>query len=276
MESLAEYPLKGRSSKTIYRIRIDTSRLRETNKRFYLAGLPDSGRNDMKKTKLHTDQTEKKRLDVEQPSGEEHADVTERTSRRKKGANSGDGSQTEEKAEFSLVREALGMLVYIAFVIVVVWCIVTFVGQRTEVSGRSMYDTLDDKDSLWIDKLSYRFHDPERFDIVVFPYQGGSVYYIKRIIGLPGETVRIDEEGTIYINDEPLDEDYGYEVISPYMIGRTGENVLLGEDEYFVMGDNRNDSKDSRFESVGNIKREDLKGKAVFRLWPLSKFGKIE
>lgn len=230
----------------------------------------------MKKTKLHTDQTEKTKLKEELSTGVEHADGTESASHPKRDADAREVSQTEEKAEFSLARELLGMVVYIAFVIAAVWCIVTFVGQRTEVSGRSMYDTLDDKDSLWIDKLSYRMHDPERFDIVVFPYQGGSVYYIKRIIGLPGETVRIDEEGTIYINDEPLEEDYGYETISPYMIGRAGENVLLGEDEYFVMGDNRNDSKDSRFESVGNIKREDLKGKAVFRLWPLSQFGKIE
>lgn len=93
---------------------------------------------------------------------------------------------------------------------------------------------------------------------------------------MPGETVRIDEEGTIYINDKVLEEDYGYETISTSMIGRAWENVVLGDDEYFVMGDNRNDSLDSRTEEVGNIKREELEGKAVFRIWPFSKFGKIE
>ena len=182
----------------------------------------------------------------------------------------------EQEEEVNIVKELLGMVVYVAFVILVVWFIITFVGQRTEVSGSSMYDTLEDGDNLWINKLAYRFHDPERFDIVVFPYQDSSVYYIKRIIGLPGETVRFEEDGTIYINDEPLEENYGYETISPSMIGRAGEDIVLGEDEYFVMGDNRNDSKDSRFEEVGNIHRDELEGKATFRIWPLSKFGKVE
>lgn len=182
----------------------------------------------------------------------------------------------EQEEEVNIVKELFGMVLYIAFVILVVWFIITFVGQRTEVSGSSMYDTLEDGDNLWINKLAYRFHDPERFDIVVFPYQDSSVYYIKRIIGLPGETVRIEEDGTIYINNEPLEENYGYETISPSMIGRADEDIVLGENEYFVMGDNRNDSKDSRFEEVGNIKRDELEGKAAFRIWPLSKFGKVE
>lgn len=178
--------------------------------------------------------------------------------------------------EVSVVKEVLGMVIYVAIVMLAVWFIITFVGQRTEVSGSSMYDTLEDGDNLWINKLSYHFEDPKRFDIVVFPYQDSSVYYIKRIIGLPGERVRIEEDGTIYINNEPLEEDYGYETISPNMIGRAKSNIILGEDEYFVMGDNRNDSKDSRFEEVGNIHRDELEGKAVFRIWPFSKFGKIE
>lgn len=187
-----------------------------------------------------------------------------------------------QEEEVNIVKEILGMVIYIAFVILAVWFIITFVGQRTEVSGSSMYDTLEDGDNLWINKLAYRFGDPKRFDIVVFPFHdeytsdGKSVFYIKRIIGLPGEKIRIGEDGTIYINDEPLEESYGYETISPSMIGRAGENIILGEDEYFVMGDNRNDSKDSRFEEVGNIQKEELEGKAAFRIWPLSKFGKVE
>ncbi len=182
----------------------------------------------------------------------------------------------ENAEEINIVRELIGMALYIVTVIIVVWFIVHFVGQRTEVNGLSMYDTLDDGDNLWVDKMSYRFKEPKRFDIIVFPYQGSEIYYIKRIIGLPGEKVRIDEEGNIYINDKILDEDYGYEQIVPEMIGRAGEDILLGDDEYFVMGDNRNNSKDSRFEDVGNIKRDELIGKVAFRMWPLSKFGKID
>lgn len=181
----------------------------------------------------------------------------------------------ESSEDINIVKELIGMVIYIAAVILIVWLIITFVGQRTEVSGDSMYDTLEDGDNLWIDKLSYRFKDPERFDIVVFPYQDSEIYYIKRIIGLPGDWIRIDREGTIYINNEPLEEDYGYETIVPGMIGRADHNIVLGDDEYFVMGDNRNNSKDSRFEDVGNIKRDELEGKAVFRIWPLSKFGRI-
>jgi signal peptidase I len=180
------------------------------------------------------------------------------------------------KEEINIIKELVSTLVYILVVVIIVWFIVTFVGQRTEVSGNSMYETLEDGDNLWIDKLSYRFSKPKRFDIVVFPYQESSVYYIKRIIGLPGEKVRIDEDGTIYINGTPLQEDYGYETIQPNMIGRAGKDIILGEDEYFVLGDNRNDSKDSRFEEVGNIKITELEGKAVFRIWPLSKFGTVK
>ena len=183
---------------------------------------------------------------------------------------------TEEKEEVNIVKEIISMFLYVVFVIAAVWVVITFVGQRTEVSGDSMYNTLEDGDNLWIDKLSYRFTDPERYDIVVFPYNGSDVFYIKRIIGMPGETIRIDEEGNIYINGEVLEEDYGYETIVPGMIGRAGEEITLGDDEYFVMGDNRNDSKDSRFEEVGNIHRDEFEGKAAIRIWPLSKFGGIE
>ena len=129
-------------------------------------------------------------------------------------------NKSTDTGEINIVKELVGTLLYIVFVIFAVWFILTFVGQRTEVSGSSMYDTLEDGDNLWIDKVSYRFSDPKRFDIVVFPYQDSSVYYIKRIIGLPGERIRIEQDGTIYINNEPLKENYGYETIAANMIGR--------------------------------------------------------
>lgn len=184
--------------------------------------------------------------------------------------------KNETKEKINWVKEILEMVVYIAFVILAVWLIITYVGQRTEVSGDSMYSTLEDGDNLWIDKLSYKFNEPERFDIVVFPFHSSEVFYIKRIIGLPGETVRIDEDGNIYIDGEILEENYGYEIISPSMIGRADEEIKLGADEYFVMGDNRNDSKDSRTEEVGNIHLDELEGKVAIRIWPFNKFGKVE
>ena len=100
-----------------------------------------------------------------------------------------------------------------------------------------------------MDKLSYRFKDPERYDIIVFPYQyKEETYYIKRIIGLPGETVQIID-GTIYINGSVLDENYGREKM--VSSGLALDEIQLGEDEYFVLGDNRNASSDSREPDVG-------------------------
>jgi signal peptidase I len=151
------------------------------------------------------------------------------------------------------------------------------VGQRTEVDGSSMESTLQNNDNLIVDKITYRFKDPQRFDIIVFPVQYQSnTYFIKRIIGLPGETVSIDEDGNIYIDGEILQESYGREVISPDMVGNVTYPVTLGDDEYFVMGDNRNNSTDSRMQVVGNIKRSDIIGRAWLRIWPLNKFGVLK
>ncbi len=173
------------------------------------------------------------------------------------------------------VKEILGTSLYLLGVLVFTFLIVTYVGQRTKVSGGSMEPMLSDGDNLIMDKISYRFQDPQRFDIVVFPFQyANRPYYIKRIIGLPGETIYIDDDGNIYINNEILNEPYGKEVIADP--GRAYEPITLGEDEYFVMGDNRNNSSDSRDPVVGNVQRDDLIGKAWMRIWPLDKMGMIK
>lgn len=175
------------------------------------------------------------------------------------------------------MRELLNTAIYLLCVLGAVWLVITFVGQRTEVEGASMENTLHNGDNLIVDKLSYRFHDPERFDIIVFPFQfKDNTYYIKRIIGLPGETVQIMDDGSIYINGEKLEENYGMEVIKPETIGRAAEPIELGDDEYFVMGDNRNNSSDSRTDMVGNITRENIIGKAWLRIWPVSDFGVLQ
>lgn len=174
-----------------------------------------------------------------------------------------------------ILKEILSTSVYLLLVLLGAYLIVTFVGQRTQVSGSSMETTLSDKDHLIVDKISYRVKDPERFDIIVFPFQyDKEKYYIKRIIGMPGETVQIDDDGTIYIDGKPLEENYGREVIQNP--GRAAEAVKLGADEYFVMGDNRNNSSDSRDPAVGNIHRDDIIGRAFIRIWPLSKFGLLK
>lgn len=174
----------------------------------------------------------------------------------------------------SIIKEIISTILYLLGVLCVIYLLITYVGQRTIVDGKSMEPTLSDQDNLIVDKLTYRFEDPERFDIIVFPFAyAENVYYIKRIIGLPGETVLIDNEGIIYINGEVLAESYGREVIRPEYIGLASKEILLGEDEYFVLGDNRNNSKDSRVPEVGNIHRDDIIGRAWVRIWPFDEFG---
>lgn len=174
-----------------------------------------------------------------------------------------------------VLKEILSTSLYILFVLCAVYLVIHFVGQRTQVQGSSMEPKLSSEDNLIVDKISYHFHDPERFDIVVFPFRyEENTFYIKRVIGLPGETIRIDEAGNILIDGEILEENYGKEVIqSP---GRAYEDIVLAEDEYFLMGDNRNNSTDSRDPSVGNVRRDEIVGRAWLRIWPLDKVGFIE
>lgn len=173
-----------------------------------------------------------------------------------------------------VMKEIISTLLYLLGVLCLTWLVITFVGQRTEVDGASMEPTLNNGDNLIVDKISYRFRDPQRFDIIVFPFQyEKDTFYIKRIIGLPGETVQIDQAGNIYINGEVLQENYGKEIIRADHVGIAANPIVLGKDEYFVMGDNRNNSTDSRTELVGNIKRKDIVGRAWVRIWPFSDIG---
>nr|WP_294493516.1 signal peptidase I [uncultured Mediterraneibacter sp.] len=172
-----------------------------------------------------------------------------------------------------IIRELIGWLVFIFIVVAASYLVVTFVGQRTQVSGESMETTLSDGDQLIVDKISYRFRDPKRYDIVVFPYRyEENTYYIKRIIGLPGETVQI-VDGTVYIDGQVLGEHYGNETIANP--GIAADPITLGDDEYFVLGDNRNNSQDSRTANVGLIHRDELMGRAWVRIWPFNDFGVI-
>lgn len=184
--------------------------------------------------------------------------------------------KAKAEKEVNIVKDLLFLCMYIIIVIGICWAVLTFVGQRTEVSGESMSNTLHSGDTLWIDKLEYEFGSPKRYDVVVFPYgDDEDTFYIKRIIGLPGETVYIDEDGNIFIDDELLESDvYGRETIASDKRGVAADEITLGDDEYFVLGDNRNNSRDSRVADVGNIHKKDIIGRAVFRF--TGGFGKIK
>lgn len=186
-----------------------------------------------------------------------------------------DNENTNIDRQESKRSEFISTLIFFVCVIVLSFLFVTFVGQRTTVSGQSMENTLHDGDNLMIDKLSYRFTDPKRFDIVIFPPRmDEDTLYIKRVIALPGETIQIDEYGIIYIDGVILPENYGKEVIMNS--GRAIEPITLGKDEYFVLGDNRNNSSDSRLEQIGNIRKDEIVGKAFVRIYPFNQMGIIK
>ena len=172
-----------------------------------------------------------------------------------------------EKKEKSTAQNILGTIAYIIGVCVFVFLILHFVGQRTVVNGSSMDTTLANGQNLVMDKLSYRFHDPERYDIIIFPGPeefGQHPYYIKRIIGMPGETVQI-KDGKVYINDSetPLEDSY----VPETPLGSFGP-YEVPENCYFMMGDNRNNSKDSRYWTNTFVRFDQIVGKAEIRYFP--------
>ena len=164
-----------------------------------------------------------------------------------------------------VMKEFLNTAIYLLCVLGAVWIVITFVGQRTEVEGASMENTLHNGDNLIVDKLSYRFRDPERFDIVIFKYPDDeSQLFIKRIIGLPGDKVEIID-GKVYINDSetPLEDSY----VPETPLGSFGP-YEVPENCYFMMGDNRNNSKDSRYWTNTFVRFDQIVGKAEIRYFP--------
>lgn len=174
----------------------------------------------------------------------------------------------EESKKFSgkkIIKEVIIWVIEIAMVILLAYLTVNYTVERTTMIGESMNPALQDGDKILINKVSYQFTEPNRFDVIVFKQSGSehSYYNIKRVIGLPGETVQI-ANGKLYIDGEQLEEPILTETINIY--GLAAEEIQLDENEYFVLGDNRNSSEDSRFANVGNILADDIIGKAWIRM----------
>jgi signal peptidase I len=181
-------------------------------------------------------------------------------------------ASNERSAASSLLREIAEVVV----LAIILYFGISFAVQAVHVEGLSMWATLDNDDYLIANKIDYRFHAPERGDIVILrPPTNNSTDFIKRIIALPGERLLI-RDGTVYIN--------GHKLVEPYLPDQwtlqtnagkwsEGDGLVIPPNQYFVMGDNRNRSQDSRF--FGPITRDRIDGKAWFRIWPLSHFGNI-
>ena len=166
-----------------------------------------------------------------------------------------------KKRKKSMIRELLETVISAG---IIAFIIITFIGQVTVVRGASMEPTLHDRERLIANKISYRFESPERNEIIIFkPPIGIKRNYIKRIIGIPGDKIEI-VNGKIYVNDQVLEE--------PYVKHRSYENMpptIVPADSFFVLGDNRPNSSDSRY--WGFVPRKNVVGKAWVVFWPLNK-----
>jgi signal peptidase I len=148
--------------------------------------------------------------------------------------------------------------------------IIVFLYQPVKVEGTSMMPSLDDQERIFVNKFVYRWEPIERGDIVVFRYpRDPSKSYIKRVIGVPGDRIRIDS-GQVYVNGEPIDEDY---VPPAYADERSYSEITVPPRSYFMLGDHRSMSNDSR--DFGSVKEGYIFGKAVFGYWPMDKLGRL-
>ena len=189
--------------------------------------------------------------------------------RRRSGLNFG---RQKKKINMAIVKEVFVWTVEIAITLLVAFTLVYFVGLRTSVVGQSMAETLNGGDEILVNRFVYKVTNPKPNDIILFLPNGNekSHYYIKRVIAVPGDTVLI-ENGVVYVNGKTFDEDV--DVASIEEAGLAAEEITLGQDEFFVLGDNRNNSEDSRYANIGNIKKEYIIGKAWFRVAPWGDFG---
>ncbi len=175
------------------------------------------------------------------------------------------------------LREFLETILELVIVAALVLLFIRFVAFRSVVQGSSMNATLNNRDNLIVERVSYYFHDPERFDIVVFRNPDESdekEHFIKRVIGLPGEMLEI-RNGIVYIDGEALTEDvYGLELMYSDHLSKTDPlnygPVAIPQGEFFVLGDNRNNSKDSRYPEVGTVPKKLILGRVLVRFWPLN------
>lgn len=186
-----------------------------------------------------------------------------------------DFNRRKKDVNFPLLKEIVSWVVEIAIVLMMAFVLVYFIGMRTSVVGQSMSETLENGDQILVNRFVYKMIGPKADDVVVFLPNGNekSHYYVKRVIGVPGDTVQI-KDGRIYVNGMEFTEKIDAAAIED--AGLAADAVTLEDDEYFVLGDNRNNSEDSRYANIGNIKREYIVGKAWFVISTGDRFGFIK
>ena len=171
-------------------------------------------------------------------------------------------------------KEIREWIVSLATALIVVFIIRTFLFTIIRVDGPSMSDTLLNGDRLYVDVLNMRLDGPDRFDVVILHYPNRTENFVKRVIGLPGDTIEV-KEGALIVNGVEYGEPYlTRERVTSFSRAANNFTVTLGEDEYFVMGDNRDNSNDSR--RIGVIRRSMFVGKVKRIIWPLSRWDYVE
>lgn len=166
-----------------------------------------------------------------------------------------------------LLKKAGILLAESALVVLIAWLIIRYALAKTVMVGDSMAETLKDGDVILINKVSYLYGEPKRNDVIVFDQGSNEHSYnnVKRVIGIPGDKVEIIN-GSVYINGEKFEEVIKVEEMK--VSGLAENEIVLQDNEFFVLGDNRNSSEDSRFSNIGTVVREDIIGKAFFRISP--------
>lgn len=177
---------------------------------------------------------------------------------------------SDDTIKYIILDDILKWIIDFVLVVVIALFVVNYYGESVDVIGNSMNPIVENDEKVLLDELVYTIKEPERFDIVAYRTRSGEIS-IKRIIGLPGETVQI-VDNIIYIDGEAIEDSY-FE--GKFESGYVEDAMVIGENEYFVMGDNRNVSEDSRFEYVGNISRNDILGKVWFAYYPFTKLRMI-
>ncbi len=185
------------------------------------------------------------------------------------------GAKPERKINMSRIQEVLLWILEICITIAIAFVCTYFFGVRSSVIGSSMSAQLEDGDEVLINRFSYKFISPKPGDVIAFLPNGNTNthYYVKRVIGVPGDIVQI-KNGVIWVNGEEFEETITADRMEE--AGIAAEPVTLGEDEYFVLGDNRNNSEDSRFANIGNVKEDYIIGKVWFIIAPREKIGFIK
>lgn len=181
----------------------------------------------------------------------------------------------KRRFNYNAMKEGFVWVAEIIFVFLLACILVLNFGLVTSNVGQSMEPTLRSGDRVLSNRLIYKLTEPKRGDIIIFKPNGNenSHYYIKRVVALPGETLQI-VDGFIYINGELLEEEIRLDKMN--YAGTAEEKITLAEDEYFVLGDNRNASEDSRNAEIGNIRKKDIAAKAWFNVTFGNNFGMMK